>query len=593
MNKNNSVIEIDSLKEVTKVSGSKSGKKTQNKGTKTKTEKKAKSEKTQVKEVTQIVDLANDPDYELFEDHIISSLQCCSETIRLTYGYEKERTYHEIKALYKLIGKCAEQVIKLAERYIIYYDNGIQYVLDTWSDHKTGVKISEFLKNTPIPSFTIEDPETGKTKRVTASSLWINSCFAMKYKGGTIFFPYAEEEPRSEPYFWDKTDLKIPYQTSNFSYPERYNLYQPKWKSPEWIEYPSDEEKKTGEEYKRAFKCLIDFFAQNIKNATPELTELYRAETVRFLAHLRRNPRQKPSKFLMFITSVGTGKGTLKRVMESVWSEKYVFGGSFDKFCKFNASLETTLLVILDERNITKAEYQTLKEWTGDKTSLIERKGVDAYSCQTYNRFLVFTNHYDVLDVTDRNDRRAIEIVLDDSAVPSEDLQKSLELLNKGAEADDPVLARYIYDYLKSIDLDDYDPFNIPKPIRDFQHENEIDRDPLKLAIADLIESEIEIPQETFTPQKMKEIKGQEYPQSIKFLVSWLYDYLKVTGDEHNLIIGDLLTSGKDYSYNTAKSRKRVKLRDVFFTAERYNNRCVKCYRLKTKDELREQLNRI
>lgn len=491
------------------------------------------------------------------------------------------------------------QLLKISDQFVIIHKDGVEYVIDTFqTERPTEIKISDFAKNNPTKTIKYhfkpkkhdsdyEDDEDNKDdsykiKEVMTCKEWIDRFpFKRVFDGGLEFLPYSLVDVKKNP---DLVFRKVPVTLpNNNGTVTAYNYYMP-----EWVNFLNVAI--SGEEVQLSKQILADFlticdFHSKVNNADESIRQSYKNEILGFLAHLVQRPSEKPTKILMFISEVGTGKGTLINVFNSVLGSQYVFDGSMDRISKFDGCTVNKLLVAYEEKNLTLSDYQILKESSGIDTNSFEDKGKNAYSCRNYRRFLVCTNHEEVLTVTDKNDRRAIELVTVGNDATSELIQ-ACERLNLAVKKSTLIVAKTIYDFLDAYDLSNFNPFMMPKDIREFQRNNEIERDPLKSAIWEIANdpryATLTI---TVSNTTLRKRCNTDLNKVLNYLAEQLGYFLKLTPKEYEIFL-DYLTTTKDYCYSAEKKFKKVCLRDVFFNATYYENRTVKSLTLKTSKQL-------
>jgi len=128
---------------------------------------------------------------------------------------------------------------------------------------------------------------------------------------------------------------------------------------------------------------------------------------------------------------------------------KYILGN-------FNSALDRKLLVNLDESNKGDNDkyIEIMKTLITNKTIVIERKGIDAQKQQNFSRVGLTTNNDLVVKLTP-SDRRFQLFESDSSCANNKDY---FDKLLKAMEDDNTNYA--IYNYLKSVKIDDFDFIN-------------------------------------------------------------------------------------------------------------------------------------
>ena len=167
------------------------------------------------------------------------------------------------------------------------------------------------------------------------------------------------------------------------------------------------------------------------------------------------------------ISKEGAGKGTLlkllglmlgeKKIMETTDPSRDVWGG-------FNPLMVDSFLVNLNEmsKKDTIDSMGRIKGLITDSTITINLKGVNAYSFQSYHRFLITTNGEDPIE-SKTDDRRNFIVRSSDEKCGD---KKYFVTINQ--YMDDPVVVKQCYEYFKQIP--DMDSFGlIQKPVTVYQ----------------------------------------------------------------------------------------------------------------------------
>lgn len=106
----------------------------------------------------------------------------------------------------------------------------------------------------------------------------------------------------------------------------------------------------------------------------------------------------------------GSGKGVIQQLLEKLFSGLVVGVNNNTYNSTFNSKLQNMKVVIFDEVNFKKMNYEVVKNITGNGSLPIEFKGKESMETKNVSSWLFFTNEYDLLNKLNQNDRRCILI---------------------------------------------------------------------------------------------------------------------------------------------------------------------------------------
>jgi len=187
---------------------------------------------------------------------------------------------------------------------------------------------------------------------------------------------------------------------------------------------------------------------------------------IRWIAQMFQYPAVKTTA-LTFISGEGAGKGTLLYLLNLMMGGRKVFETtepSRDVWGSFNTLMANAFLVNLNEMSLKEAKDAEgkIKGLITDSAMTINNKGVSAYSCVSYHRFIITSNNADPITVK-KNDRRNIVIQSSDEKIGNRQY-----FIDINKEFDDINVRRTIYDYLMSIkDLENFKTDT--RPITEYQ----------------------------------------------------------------------------------------------------------------------------
>jgi len=179
---------------------------------------------------------------------------------------------------------------------------------------------------------------------------------------------------------------------------------------------------------------------------------------IRYIAHALQRPWEKPGVMIILISGQGTGKGTLARILQMIWSATFIHVNNIDTVTgNFNAALERTFIVFMDEALFAgnRRASDRLKSQVTEETIHINEKYQPSRQAKSFHRFFAATNA-DHFKNTERDDRRDFTLRVSESHKGDHPFWQSLnhEIDSGGVEA-------MTYDLLK-MDLSDFNVRNKP-----------------------------------------------------------------------------------------------------------------------------------
>ena len=106
----------------------------------------------------------------------------------------------------------------------------------------------------------------------------------------------------------------------------------------------------------------------------------------------------------------GAGKGVIQQLLTKLFSGLVIGVNNNTYNTTFNSRLQNMKIVIFDEVNFKKMNYEVVKNITGNSSLPIEFKGKESMETKNVSSWLFFTNEYDLLNKLNQNDRRCILI---------------------------------------------------------------------------------------------------------------------------------------------------------------------------------------
>ena len=191
-----------------------------------------------------------------------------------------------------------------------------------------------------------------------------------------------------------------------------------------------------------------------------------------------------------FISEEGAGKGTLLELIGSMMGTKKILvttQPSRDVWGEFNSLMCNSFLVNLNEmcKKESMESEGKIKGLITDKPIVINKKGIDGYSIDSYHRFIITTNSEDPIK-TKKGDRR--NIIIRSSDEKAEKTPENMAYFNDLRESFAKIdTMRTIYDYLMEIKGMDKFSSIIP-PTTSYQNDmKEASRNPYDMWVEDMI----------------------------------------------------------------------------------------------------------
>ncbi len=177
-----------------------------------------------------------------------------------------------------------------------------------------------------------------------------------------------------------------------------------------------------------------------------------------FIAHALQKPEEKPGVMVILLSGQGTGKGTLGRILQKIWSATFIQVNNIDAVIgTFNAVLERSYIVFMDEALFAGNRRGTdeLKSIVTESIIQISEKYQPSRQIRSCHRFIAATNA-DHFKNTERDDRRDFTLRVSEARKGDHEYWKVLndEIENGGVEA-------MVYDLLL-MDLTDFNVRNKP-----------------------------------------------------------------------------------------------------------------------------------
>lgn len=179
---------------------------------------------------------------------------------------------------------------------------------------------------------------------------------------------------------------------------------------------------------------------------------------LKYLAHLVQRPGELPRTALVFKSKQGVGKNIFFECFGNylIGRENTLQTAEMEKVIGRFSMINNKLLVIMDEANgkDSFSNSDKIKNIITAEDIAWERKGIDGVKINNCGRYLIFSNN-DTPVMIEMSDRRFVVYICADDVRNNREYFKELY-----ASFKDEQKVRAFYDYLKSIDVSDWDSIN-------------------------------------------------------------------------------------------------------------------------------------
>lgn len=206
-------------------------------------------------------------------------------------------------------------------------------------------------------------------------------------------------------------------------------------------------------------------------------------QVMQFIAHIIQKPEQRPTYGLLLTSESGTGKGflysaILRPLLCKQTAQVSDYHGVFGEHA---TALKETLLVMLDDtKSNHKSTMTKLKSAITEPTRLLNEKGKDPRTINTFSRIILASNEIVPLKLNESDVRRWYapryikhRVSLNETVAFIEEMASQLDL-------------SAIYNYLLNYDLTGFNPYN-PKMTDTLKSMLELSKSPLEDEISDYV----------------------------------------------------------------------------------------------------------
>ncbi|GAQ86179.1 hypothetical protein KFL_002740170 [Klebsormidium nitens] len=185
-------------------------------------------------------------------------------------------------------------------------------------------------------------------------------------------------------------------------------------------------------------------------------------DNISWMAHAVQKPWRKVGVALVFRSGQGCGKSVVWDFIgrEILGAKYYLYCNNIDTVIgKFNSLGANKLLITFDEAGNWGGAFRMndrMKSQITQETTCLERKGQDPISVQDKSNLVFTTNNYSPVKREADDRRYSCQQVSDTKMGDKEYFDALVEELEK------PMTAYYMYRYLSSIDISDWNPQKMP-----------------------------------------------------------------------------------------------------------------------------------
>lgn len=209
---------------------------------------------------------------------------------------------------------------------------------------------------------------------------------------------------------------------------------------------------------------------QHIREVICSSVEEYYEYHMNYLAHMVQKPHEKAGVMIIYMGGEGTGKGSMCRVLEAIWSHSTLQVSNVDDILgRFTGALERSYIVWLDEA-IFKGDRKSqdaLKTFITEPYIRIEEKYQPKREIKSFHRCFAATNHKHFGQVSADNRRFFMLQVSEDKKVnkaASAEIQKEHSAYWKrfyAALQDNHTIPAFLH-HLEQRDISDFNVNQFP-----------------------------------------------------------------------------------------------------------------------------------
>ena len=185
---------------------------------------------------------------------------------------------------------------------------------------------------------------------------------------------------------------------------------------------------------------------------------------LKWLAHMVQRPHEKPEVAIILKAGQGTGKGTFMQPLGKIIGAHFAHPQKAEHVVgRFNNLLENCVLLFADEFFAgSKKVTDTLKGMITEKTTTIERKGIDTIEVNSFTRIIMASNHENIVSI-EKDERRYLYLEVSEHVKQDETYFDPLHRAVGETEDQQATFASKLLGYLLDINLAGYHPRKVPK----------------------------------------------------------------------------------------------------------------------------------
>lgn len=208
----------------------------------------------------------------------------------------------------------------------------------------------------------------------------------------------------------------------------------------------------------------LEIYLAHIRDVICSGSEEYYTYLVKWMAHMVQKPEEKPEVAIILKAGQGTGKGSFVSPLGKIISAHYAHPQKADHVVgRFNNILENCVLLFADEFFAgSKKVTDTLKGMITEKTTTIERKGIDPVEVNSFTRIIMASNHENIVSI-EKDERRYFYLEVSEHVKQNSQYFDRLHAVIGETESDQSRFAGKLLAYLLDVDLTGYHPRQVPK----------------------------------------------------------------------------------------------------------------------------------
>lgn len=205
-------------------------------------------------------------------------------------------------------------------------------------------------------------------------------------------------------------------------------------------------------------------YLDHVKNVICSGDEKHYTYIVKWLAHMIQKPQEKPEVAIILKAGQGTGKGSFVSPLGLIIGAHYAHPQKSEHVVgRFNNLLENCILLFADEFFAgSKKVTDTLKGMITEKTTTIERKGIDTVEVNSFTRMIMASNHENIVSI-EKDERRYFYLEVSEHVKQNAEYFDQLHAATGETQEDQTRFAEKLLTYLMGIDLNGYHPRQVPK----------------------------------------------------------------------------------------------------------------------------------